>query len=308
MRILFLFIILLATACAHIKSDDMSPLAASQAQYPTIELNINKQLYNGLALISLPVGSRWEDLNFSIQGYNEGQVRVTSNSCNLDYSTVYVKNALIRVPIQGEVTKDCVFGVSMGFKLPREKWSGIKVWPIIGWVVVKAVAKDEEWVGTYRKVTGQFLSTWKIKSGDTNPVQVFLNGCGVAYQKMITPKDGIVEIELSEAMTMNTKGICILDGVLISKDFANLRLNSAVVQYDPNFVPLSIPVYSLDAKGLYIKAEESVTIIGVDQYFVFQQEGTFTFDEGKEHVVRALTVKGRTILGLYKEGKWKWLQ
>lgn len=282
--------------------EDPTPISAKDAGYPSAELRINGTLVNGLSLTSLPLGAKWDDFNLSVQGYYSGSVSVVSYECGIDYSVMYSKNQLVRIPLTGPVERSCVFGITVSFDMPKKPSSSVKVYPIIGWVAVKALeAKDDEWLGLTHK---GYFTKWNINSGDKSQVRAFLNGCGNTIDQRIDPKDGIVTIMFPQL----PNGVCLMDGVLFSPDYANLYLNTLIVNYDPKYTKLPNPIFDVTKGTLNVTMDAAVSIVSMDNAYEVSNEGHWSFDPTVDHIVRGLTVKGRTIFGIYKKGVWEWIQ
>jgi len=247
--------------------------------------------------------------SFQVQGYYEGRVRVESTACGMDKAIQYKDSALLTFSVK--VTRDCLFAITITPIYPPQPHQEIVVWPIIGFVAVKALDKGEAWAGTTRKTSNwSATNNWMVKSGDTQPVRVQLNGCG-NYDKQITPVNGVLTMNLKDAWTGWAQDICVLDGVAISPVFQNLFLNVLGTGYNPRFYPLPLPKITYDDENrIWITADPAVSLISLDRQYEFSTHAAFWFDSTKPHILRLLTVKGRTVFGTYHPSgrKWTWAQ
>jgi hypothetical protein len=208
------------------------------------------------------------------------------------------------------LTGDCLFAVTVSPTYPSQSQQAIIVYPLIGFVAAKAVPSGQTWVGTVRKITNwSATNTWSVKTGDTAPVEVFLNGCG-HYDKEITPVNGVLTMNLADAYTGWGQDLCVLDGVVISPVFKNLLLNVLATQYLSSFSLLPLPTLQLSNGTLAVTADPAVTVVALDSTYTLDAKGSFGFDSSQPHVLRLLTVKGRAVFGSYdpKKGKWTWAQ
>ena len=298
----YLLALLLLTACQVQLHEDPIPISAKDAGYPTAEIVVNGKLYSGAATVSAVAGSRWDDLDLKIQGYADGTVYVVSPECGVEYSVVYKSNQLVKIPLSGVVGRSCLFGIVVGLQLPDEQPNGIRVYPLEGWVAVKALgSKDDEWLGMSKKgVTSQ----WTIRTGDTHPVKLVMNGCGMSLKQPLVPSGGLVKIPLLPTDTPK----CVLDGAILSKDFANLYLTALLINYNSLYLPLPIPNLATKGSKLTVTMDSSVSLMALDTDYVFDNVHSWTFDSTKTHILRGATVKGRVIIGVYEKGAWKWVQ
>lgn len=293
---------LFLVGCQVQLKEDPTPISAKDAGYPTAEMKVNGLLVSGMALATVTLGDKWDDFDLRIQGYSSGTVYVTSKGCDVEYSAVYKDNQLIKIPLTGTITKSCVFGIVVGLQLPDEEANGIRVYPLIGWVAVKALPhRDDEWLGMSKKGTA---SQWTINSGDTKPVTVMLNGCGTLVKQKFTPVSGKFTIPLKDP---NMKP-CVLDGVVLSQDYKNINLSALIIDYNSQYLPLPIPALSQKDGKLQVTMDQSVSLMALDTDYVFDNTNSWEFDTSKSHVLRGATVKGRIIIGVYDKGAWKWIQ
>jgi len=76
------------------------------------------------------------------------------------------------------------------------------------------------------------------------------------------------------------------------------------------FNQLSTPSVHVGKKKITVTASESVSIISLDNEYKIKQKAKFKFKHDQSHILRLLTVKGRSVLGLWdiNNQRFRWIQ
>jgi len=104
--------------------------------------------------------------------------------------------------------------------------------------------------------------------------------------------------------------VCMMEGFINSSAFVDVDFNVLVAKYNAEFTQLPIPVVKINGDKIEIIADDAVSIVSLDNEYEIDYEAKFDFDRTKPHVIRLLTVKGRSVIGLIEAGgqQWEWLQ
>lgn len=302
----FVAILLLAasTNCSGVKiKPDPSPLSAIQANYPTAEFNACGKLWHGLGVCSIVRGKSLSSLNFSIQGYYEGSVRIDSKDCEISKTVSYKNNGRINGGLSGTADKSCVVTFTVSPTYPKQQDSTIVVSGFRGSLRVKVLEPKDEWEGTFFRFPVGGNKTWDFSIGETNAVNVYMTGCGKEFNKQIKPSSsGRIKVPIHEAV-LNKQQTCVIEGVVQSPEFDDLLFTVHVARYASTFNPLPEPIDTFDGKKLTIKADNAVSIVSVGDKYEISNEGEFAINSTLSYTVRAITTKGRSALGVWSPSK-----
>ena len=284
--------------------DDPAP-AASESNYPTVEIHAGGMVFHGLGVVPIQYGNDYSTLNISVQGYYEGTIKVDSKDCDVHETRSYVDNELVRVPVFGPATRNCLFNFVLSPRYPKDESSGIKIHNFIGSLAVKVLDEDDKWSFRVLKATGNFKAVHSVEVNSDDEVELIMDKCGGPFHGFLNPSNKIVEIDLSVAIDKDTKN-CVLEGLLVQEnDFWKFTVPVSI--YDKSFVPLAKPKLELETKDLKITADDVVSIISLDDKYKVKNEGSFKFDPNTNHIIRILTVKGRSVIGFYNSVIKKWI-
>lgn len=301
MRIFLLVLLLVLFSC--VREDPTVESVGSH--YPSAELRGCGKIENGLGICAVPKGTPWSSLSLAVQGYFEGTVRIVSQQCEVDTTLSFTGGSLIQFPVFGNITRSCLFSVVMSPTYPFQRWQAIQVYGLSGHFAVKALEAEEEWHGFSKKVSGNWVSrvSVPIEDGDVN---IVADGCGKFNTVPAKASGGFVEINLHD-LVAKRQGACVLDGAVMGQE-RDVLFNAIISQYDPAFVPLAIPVVSVTANNLSLEGDDTVSMVGVDSDNRMTYKSLFGFDPAQDHIVRMVTVKGRSVIGIYSKGVFTWKQ
>lgn len=320
-NVFILALLTLAIGCGGKKLKNDPVIPAVIANYPTVEFRACGKIYHGLGICYLEEGQEFKSIDFRVQGYYQGTGRFYSRDCGLDLTFTYKNSELVTVKIPSSTpVKSCAFNVTLSPEFPKEFKSDLAVYSIKGVLLVRLQNGNEKWVGETRRVTGSWKSFLNLDTYiESGNAEVHIRGCDIKYDKVLPFNSGKLKIELSEAVKKASRADCVLEGVAFIKGLEDLTFTVLVVQYatqlpdDPKwkdfgFGPLAIPVVEFSKDKINITAGDNVTVISVDGEYALKQSESFAFDKNKPHLIRLITIKGRTVLGYWdvisQEIKW----
>lgn len=318
----FVGLILNAIGCASAKLVDDPVIPAATAGYPTLEFQACGNTFHGQGTCYIREGSPFNSIDLKIQGYFSGTGRVVSQACNLDRTFTYKDSELIKIHLpNSEPTRPCVLNMTLSPEYPKEWRSGIEVYSLIGVLAVRLQDGLEEWTGHTRKLTGNWKSNLHLTLGPKIPdTQVVILGCGPEFNKYIKAPDGDLYIPLEEA-ALKKPGQCVAEGVAMNGEMPDQTFSALISQYatqlpnDPKwkqygFGPLPIPVIQFFGNDIVVTGSDQVSVVGVDDDLRITNKGRFKFDQRREHIVRLITVKGRSVVGVWipRVKEFQWMQ
>lgn len=314
-------VLVLLTGCGtpQLKEDPVIP--AIKANYPTLEFWACSKLWHGLGVCYIEPDQPHTSVNLRVQGYYKGTGRIYSQTCEIDKTFTYTENQLIPIEIpELEPGRNCLVNVILSPEYPKEWRSGIAIWSLKGMLAIRVRHGDEDWSGHVRRLTGRWKSQLDLQVGPHKAARVAIRGCGVKYDKKLGVDNGWLRIELSEAYRREV-GDCVAEGVALISGVRDTTFSVLTAQYatelplDPDwrdfgFIPLAIPVWTLNGSTLKVTAQEAVSIISLNDKYEIDNEAKFSFDRKRTNILRLITVKGRTVLGVWYPGSqdWEWYQ
>lgn len=307
MKKLFIASLLLLAACTHLQTD--SSVSAIGAGYHTAEFRVKDEIYHGLGIVSVIQGSSLADIGLKVQGYYSGTIRVDSEDCQIHSSASYSNFDLIPIALTGVADKSCIVSVVVSPVYPAQNHSPVEVFGFQGHFGIKVLKAGEDWVGSTEKVTGHFSKELNFNVGGDGLVRGVFTGCGIDFDKALPLENGILKLNLSDLVKFDPVSTCVIEGVIISPIYKDLLVSIVVAQYSSNFVPLPLPVITMTPGKVAVTGDATVSVVGLDQAHYFSTHRTFNLaDTTGPHLIRILTVKGRSVLCSLKKGEWQCLQ
>ncbi len=176
-----------------------------------------------------------------------------------------------------------------------------------GELLIKVIEPGESWYGFSSKVRRDGESRLFIPiSAEDQPAQVVFRGCGISYDSSLDILDKNIDISTIDIMPDIKKERCTLEGFVRYEEIQIKKVTWRIWGFDPEFSPLSEPVIVEKDDRLYVEGDPTVAAISLDKEFILGPESDFNFDNKKDHILRLITVKGRSVLCRYlsKRGKW----
>lgn len=291
-------------------------IPSTDAHYATAEINACGRRFHGLGVCALEKNKDIADLEISVQGYYGGTVQWYSQGCGVDYSEEYAGNDVIRLKLAGKINKSCIISVTVSPKYTPEMTNDLAVYSFRGHLAVK-LSPGGAWLGETRKLSGNWQDNLKIPVQGGTAAQVVFRGCNRTYKAELPILGYYVDVPLREAANIAEGAPCLLDGFALNK-LTDLTVNALLQVNSSLYSPLSIPIIE-SGETLRVTAEAAVSVISLDNQFVLSSSAKFkNFNEQLPHVLRLLTVKGRSVLCEYTpvvttpppgpKGGWRCLQ
>ncbi len=306
-----LSLVLLTMVVFGCSSDKLRPdasLSSIKAGYSTAEFFAVDGIHHGLAMFAIEEGDELSDLKLAVRGYHEGSVVITSDSCNdVDKSVPYQNSALIPIGLEGPAVRSCLVTVVVTPIYSSSTRGSVTPQGFRGHIAVKVIPHGERWKGAIRRVSGSWVSPVSVPA-EGQEARVVLKGCGVDYSALLPVQNGAVVVPLEKAVAPG-KRLCVLDGFFVS-DTQEGSINVLVEQFDSKYNVLPMPIVEIDDDKIKVKGDPAVSILALNGKYEIDYKGKFDFDPSKQHVLRALTSAGRSVIGVWDPVKkvWKWMQ
>lgn len=300
----FAIVSLLVTShgCATPVSRDPSPPAAA-SNYPTAEFWAQGKLFHGLGEIALKKGQSLADINLKVQGYFGGTIRVDSSFCHLRKSASYSGMELVSFPLTGTASESCVVDILVSSVYPEIYDSSTLVYEMKGQLLVKVIPDQKPY----------FLASSKVQDRtDTNifvpveatigSVQAVFKGCGSSYVDTVPVNDGEAMISARSLAGPAPLDRCVYEGFVEGLGGIK-RVSWAVWFYAKDFAPLPLPRLDFNGDTVRIESDPAVAAIIFDKNYKLASKASFKLNQDEEHMLRLLTVKGRSVVCQWVQGK-----
>lgn len=256
----------------------------------------------GLKSCSVVRGQPLDSIRLTVQGYNTGTVRVTSDACGVEYDARYTGGAEVRVPLHGLAQENCLLAISVQPEFPGERDSAIVIGSLKAFVRVRVLDAGDDWRGYESKISEGASASIAVPAAAGI---LHIRGCGAVIDQAVIPLLDAVSVDLPPLPGVRS---CVYEGVILGDNGANTYFTWMVWRHRANYVPPPIPHVAIQGGNLTVMGEPAVTAVGLDGEYHVGQGASMSFDPARAHVIRALTVGGRNILGEYEPGKeiqWK---
>lgn len=299
MKFIFLALFLAISGCAGKLRPDASPLSAVQGEYPTAEFRACGSLWHGLGICAVEKGAALSDIGFEVQGYYKGTVKVDSGDCAVNFSETYVDSEPVGNIVNGRATKSCILTMTVSPEYPEQQNTDVVVSGFRGHLIIKVVDnKEDVFIATVRQPE-TFNSAISIDVSESDEVEVYLSGCGKTYTKIQKPDEsGVIHIN-SDLLLSGKPRLCVLDGFVRSKVFKDLIVTIPVAIHYDVFNILPLPKTNFSKGKLSVEADDAVGILSVGSEYKLTNAATFKVKNGD--IVRALTTKGRSVIGVFNK-------
>lgn len=308
MQKLILFFAILSVSCASCLVPDQNP-PAIDSRYPTLEWVTNKTFYLGTGIEAIRIGDDVGTLGLSFQGYYDGTARIFSRECNLDQTIIYSKSQKVSIPLSGQALHSCLISVAMSPTYPTQKNQAEVVYGFEGHFALKVIEPKDHWFGFRKVLTGDWSDSVHLPVDEDGDLEYFTSGCSITHHGVAKADGGVITIGLNQSVKKEV-GLCVMEGAVFQKDHPDVVFTVIVSQYKSNYVPLAIPDVDISGDKITVVGPAETSFVGMDSIFKNDRKSTFTFDINSRHVIRLLTVKGRSNLGIYngETGEWRWVQ
>lgn len=294
----FVFV-LFVLSCSTIRVDPS--VSATGAGFPTAEGVVLGERFRGLRVVSVQRGQSLADLGFKIQGLFSGTVKIDSANCQINETVRYSESELIPVLMDKPATLSCVISFLVSPEYPNQKNNPIVVSSFKGALAIR-VLDGEAWMGKSLVVPNTSDEMLVLDLKEQNPVRAVFYGCGIEYSEKLYPEeDGTVLVRLNDLM-VNTETTCVLSGLIISSEYEDLLIDVFVARHSDSFIDLPKPVVKFKKDKLCVEADPTVSFIMTDKQTSNCLEKCFD----NPSFIRGVTVKGRSFLGVVKDGGIEW--
>lgn len=306
---------ILSVGCASVlQEDDRKLPSAIDANYPTAEVSVCGERFNGLGYCQLKKGQKWSDMNLKLQTYYEGSYRIYSDStCSLklDQTKEYKESEIINFRFEGVADKSCLIGFVVSPKFPEQGDQTFPFYSFEGYVWVSVIEPGDVEINKISKSPEKFSPTWSIPV-DTNDssVRVLFRGCAnTQYDKVHYKNSGRIMLQAEEVLgrPVQFQDRCILVGK-IKRSEGDIWLRWLIWGYSDKFTPLSEPGINIQGDKIIVHPGKFVAVVALDQPDKDRQIKApeeakpleFDFDRNKPAIMRLLTSKGRSLIGEYQ--------
>lgn len=301
----FIFIMAaLFIGCGQSLRPDSNPYAIT-SNAPTAEINVCGKKFLGLGACSIVKGENLSTLKVSVQGYNSGTIRVTSDKCGVDYDMRYSGHRDVSIPLYGQALESCILAVSVQPEFEGERESGLVIGSLKGFIRIRVIEdSSQSWKGFFTKVSESGNSFIEFSGVDS---RVVIRGCDSLFDKQVLAINGRIRIALSDLPSIGVKG-CVYEG-LVDDGENQVFFTWMVWRTSKNYVPAIKPEMFYDGEDIVIDGENATSVIGIDDKYVLDKKASLKFDRSKKHTIRTLTIGGRNNVGEYdpSSGAVKWV-
>ena len=291
--LIFLFIV----SCGSLVNDPS--ISVVDANYPSLEIYQKDNLYNGLAIFEVDPDSNLRDLNLSIQGYYNGEVRIFSSTCNVDDIKRYEGPEKIYLGYNIKIDRVCVFSIVLAVDFPKA--GEVVVHPFKGHIVVAPKKKTYSITRAYKIPVGGKRNL-AINFGED--ATVFFEGCETSTQDFFRANNrGIINIDFTNYFNPSRSIICVPQMAIIGET-KKMRVRLVLGFHSSKFVPLAKPSVRLEDNELKINAQNVVSVVSFGKRYSISSIGNFSPKNG--NTARIMTNKGRLLVGKYHNGVIIW--
>lgn len=301
-NLMYIFLILLVS-CGGVVPDNGTSISAIKAGVPSVEFDACGSTWKGLAVCTVKPDADLASVNIAVQGYYKGEMRLITSGCPLeiDEKRSYATHEKIKVVLQGSPEKDCLLTVTMSPKYKGWKTKGILIEPIEGHVYIRRTANEKPIIKT--SVTKRNVNLY-IPSKDPGRVVMRSSFCGADYDQVLKPEKAGLKVSLAQVIDIHKKQLCIINGASVDTNQLILWYAS---RYDGKYIPLARPSLKMTKRRLKVTASSSVSVLVLNGKYTFSNKKSFKFNRKKKNILRLLTVKGRSQIGVWYPNKGEWL-
>lgn len=302
-KYLLVFLTVFLYSCGGVVPDNGTVIPAIRAGVPTVEIHACGEINKGLAICSVTPNQDLSTVQVSVQGYYKGRVSYVTSGCpaDLDESVVYDGHRLVNIPLSGVLERDCLITVTLSPRYRGFEDNGVIVWPIEGHIYLRRTSRSviKQTDVTSRNVNFSFPSQ--------SPKRVVWQStvCDINYDNVINPTGGTIDTALSDLTLLDDKRLCIINGANVDDQVLLLWLAAIT---DSGYNPLPLPGISQSKRQIKITTVSDVTAIIFNDKYKYGNEAKFRFDPKERNILRLVTAKGRSVLGVWEPstGAWSW--
>jgi len=305
------FILLILASCGSKLRRDHGAIAFNSNFY-SAEFKACGEIHHGVASCPVEEGMLFNDVKLQIQGYSSGTIKISSEGCDLSQDVFrYENNDLIGIEILGKVEQSCFIQFVVQPEYSERQTQDLVLEDFKGAIYLKKT--KQSWTALTKGVRVKQFNTskWAIPFQDGPDVRaVFISDrCDINYDQRLKVIDNKVELDLKQLFPKITDDVqtCILSGALIGES-KKVRLSWLISVYDEKYQRLPIPKVRFKRKKIRISGDLNTSIISLNRKYKIDKKAKFKFNKSKKNIVRLLTVKGRSRIGIWnpKERRFLW--
>lgn len=300
---ILLFLSIFLYSCGGVVPDNGSVLPAIRAGVPTVEIDGCGGIDKGLKICTVGREVNLVNLNISVQGYWEGKIAYVTSGCpvELDESFLYSRHQKIKIPLAGVLDTDCLITVTLSPRYRGFESNGVIVWPIEGHIYLRSTSRLPV---TQTNVTARDVGLL-LEADAPKRVVMQSSFCDINFDRVLDPERGLVEVRLSDLTKLDEQKICIINGADVD-DKKLILWYVAIHNPAYNFLPKPRITYS--KTRITVEGSNDVTAIILNSEYKYGDKAKFKFKKDKENILRMVTAKGRTVLGVWspEKGEWSW--
>lgn len=304
--IVLVSLLIAGQGCAHQPSLDPSPPAAA-SNYPTAEFWAQGQLFHGLGEISLKKGEPLSKIQLRVQGYFGGTIRVDSGFCHIKKSSNYDGMELVNFPLEGAAKESCLLDIVVSVIYPKGVDSTTLVYEMKGQLFLKVLTDDKPFMLSSSRIPDRSDSSLFVPvDGMGGAVQVIFKGCGFEYIDSVAVNDGEAIVSARSVSGGAPMEKCLHEG-FISTLTGVKRVSWNIWYYAKGFAPLPLPKLQFAGEYLRVAGDFATAAIILDDNYKLVYAAVFKLDPTEDHILRLLTVKGRSVLCQWFPARMEWV-
>jgi hypothetical protein len=300
----YILILFLLFGCGGRLVRDAS-LSAFEANFPTAEFRACGDIHHGLAVCMLEKGI---DPGLKIQGFHDGAIKISSPNCEIvgPKTFRYEDSSLVSVRLKDQ-NKSCFIQFVILPEYDTQTDSPIDVYNIKGMIYVRRVSKSSQSFSQAHHIRQFRNRNLSINVGGAEEqARLILLGCDSEFDSQIKIVNGKIVIKTDDFVSSREIKSCIVNGAIITKT-RKIRLTFLLNFYDEKYQRLAIPTVSFTKTKIKVKFSPSVSIIALNKKYKIKRESSFKFHKESFNILRGITVKGRTVIGIWYPTKQKFL-
>lgn len=294
-------VVLYMSGCGAQLRPDRFP-AAVLSNYPSAEFYACGERWLGIGYCEIEAGHSVEEVGFAVQGFYRGRIRIFSEALPSDVTFRYSSSRRVEIPLSGAPRETIVIGMAVNPEYPAEQDAMIDLYGTVGWLIVNVIRPGEEFTFSRTRLPTSVNQFTMMPTEGARELMAVSEECQI---EEVLPVSGPETRVWLTSLTSNTRslGSCL---VFLATDTGRMKV-WASWRYAEGFRPLAIPDVEVNGGKIKVRGETGVTIVALDSHVVVNREGEFGWDPSKSHILRLLTVKGRTLVGEYEPGEgWTW--
>jgi hypothetical protein len=301
-------LILLASCGGQLVADPAS--SAFESNYPTAEFTACGETHHGLGVCLIKNGEPLNKIQLKIQGYFEGSIKVTSPDCDITSPQTqrYSNSGKVEIKFDGEMVSSCIVEFVVLPEYPDEEDDRIETFNLKGILYIK---EDKGTTITDSlKVKQGFDKTLNLNiGGGDGQARLAFFGCDSSRNIIADVRAGRISIKLSQITSSQNQRSCVINGG-IRFNSKRIRVTYLVSFYSDLFNPLSTCSLDTSKRKVKVLCPPEVSVVSINDKFKVNRKGTFKYKRKRYNIFRAITVKGRSVLAVWKpnEGSWLWKQ